>query len=587
MSSGDNNQYDGFTPEQQQYLVDLISSLDLQTAYEQSPGESQEASIYGTPFEDLCKEETTKYETHPWDIWNKMEQHNDADKMPEGIDVFMFKHHGVFNVAPAMEGYMCRLRIPGCKLRGDQLGLLGDLAENVAGGYAHVTTRGNLQVRQVPPGKLLELLRSLYEAGLTSRGSGADSVRNITLSPSAGFDPTELTDLMPYALKLHHHILNSKDLHGIPRKFNISFDNGGSLSCVSDTNDIAYLAVNVLENDQSVEPGLYCRILLGGITGHLDFARDTGVIIKPEETVAVSNAMLRVFIEHGDRTNRKKARLKYVLDQHGFDWFLERTQEKLDELHPGVKLIRLSEKFDAPRNEILRKGHIGLHKQKQEGLNYLGITLSVGLLKPEQMRGLGRIAQKYGKNDIRLTVWQNLIIPHIKDEDVSSAIKEIEELGLSISASSFAAGAVACTGKWACKFGAAYTKQNAATVVAHLQSRFHLDQPINIHLTGCAHSCAQHYIGDIGLLGSATKDGRDGYQVFLGGGSDNDQGIARQLCGAIAAEVLPAFLENIVRIYLNKRDGKETFLSFTRRHSEEELKEMFLSDAPTEATVAA
>ena len=398
MGCGDNNQYDGFTPEQQKYIVDLIASLDLQAAYEQpSNSEPQEVSVYGTPYEDLCKEELAKHEVHPWDIWNKIEKHSEDAKMPEGTDVFMFKHHGVFNVAPAMAGYMCRLRIPGCKLRGDQLARLGDLAENIAGGYAHVTTRGNLQVRQIPPEKLLDLFQALYDAGLTSRGSGADSVRNITLSPSAGFDPTELIDLMPHALKLHHNILNSKDLHGIPRKFNISFDNGGSLSCVSDTNDIGYLAVNVPENDEGVEPGTYCRILLGGITGHLDFARDTGVIVRPEETVAVSVAMLKVFIEHGDRTNRKKARLKYVLDEHGFDWFLERTQEKLDEDNTDVKLIRLSDKYDAQRNEILRQGHIGIHKQSQPGLNYIGIALSVGHMTPEQMRGIGKIAQRIRK----------------------------------------------------------------------------------------------------------------------------------------------------------------------------------------------
>ena len=134
-------------------------------------------------------------------------------------------------------------------------------------------------------------------------------------------------------------------LNGIPRKFNISFDNAGSISCVSDTNDVAFVAVNVQENDQQVEPGIYCRLLMGGITGHEDFARDTGVVVKPEDTPQVAEAILRVFLDHGDRTNRKKARFKYVLDKHGFDWACERIQEKLDGFGKGVKLIPLEHRI--------------------------------------------------------------------------------------------------------------------------------------------------------------------------------------------------------------------------------------------------
>ena len=572
-----------FTEEQQQYLYEVLAKLNIHRALQGSGEGAKVEEVYGTPLEDLCKEEVAKYKTHPLDIWDQIVKHNDRNEIAQGLDQFLFRHHGIFNVEPNSTGYMCRLRIPSCKLRGDQLARLGDLADDVAGGYAHVTTRGNFQLREIAPNRILDLFAGLYDAGLSCKGSGADSARNITASPTAGFDKSELIDLHEYGIKLSHRILNTRDLNGLPRKFNISFDNAGSISCVSDTNDIGFLAVKVLENPESVEPGIYCRILLGGITGHEDFARDTGIVCLPKDTPEISEAMLRVYIEHADRTNRKKARLKYVLDAHGFDWFISKTQEKLDEFGNGVKLLQLSNAFDAPRPAINRQGHIGVHAQSQEGFNYIGVALKVGHMSPEQMRKIGTLAQKYGRNDIRLTVWQNLLIPHIADADVDAVVAEINAMGLSTDATSFAAGAVACTGRWGCKFAGAYTKQDASRLVDHLESKFSLDQPINIHLTGCHHTCAQHYIGDIGMIGAAAEDGSEGYNIYLGGGSDSDQGLARFLCGPIAARDICELIEHVVGAYLELRKDNETFLSFTRRHSESELQSMLM---PAEALTA-
>ncbi|PCJ31942.1 MAG: ferredoxin--nitrite reductase [Gammaproteobacteria bacterium] len=572
---------EGFSPDQKRYLADMLVKLNIHLAMGAGPQEkkSDEVETYwGTPVEDLSKEERAKYETHVLDIWDQIVEHNNANKIAEGITQFMFRHFGIFNVEPASSGYMCRMRIPSCKLRGDQLSLLGDLAEKVAGGYAHVTTRGNFQLREIAPNKVLDLFAGLYDIGLSSKGGGGDSARNITASPTAGFDPLEVIDLHQYGLDLSHRILNTRDLNGLPRKFNISFDNAGSISCVSDTNDVGFVATHINENDQGVEPGIYCRLLLGGITGHEDFALDSGFICRPEDTPEISEAILRVFVEHGDRTNRKKARLKYVLDEHGFDWVCKRVQEKLDSFGRGVKLIALGSKFDAPRAPINRQGHIGVHPQSQSGFNYIGIALKLGYLSPEHMRGLGAIAQKYGSNDVRLTVWQNLLIPHIKDEDVEAAVKEIEALGLGVSATSFAAGAIACTGRWACKLANAYTKQDAESIVDHLQARFELDQPINIHLTGCHNTCAQHYIGDLGFIGTAAKDGSEGYNLFVGGGTDGDQALARFLCGPIAARNVCEISESIIRNYLESRQEGEAFIAFTKRHQTSELQSILLAN---------
>ncbi|MEL7026430.1 MAG: NirA family protein [Pseudomonadota bacterium] len=579
--------FEGFTREQQEYLAGVIMRLNLHNAFAPAgaaaKAEPEPETVYGFALEDLCKEEARKHQQHPLDIWTQLEEWTATDEMAEGLDQFMLRHLGFFNVTPNSPGYMMRLRAPACQLNSAQMRILAECAEEFAGGYSHVTTRGSLQLREIQPRSVIDMIQKMETVSLTAQGTGADSARNLTVTPSAGFDVDELVDMTQQAKRLSMRILRTRELQGIPRKFNISFDNAGRLSCLSDTNDIGYLATIVEENDQGVEPGLWCRIALGGITGHKDFARDTGLLCRPEETVDVSEAMLRVFVEHGDRTNRKKARLKYLLEKEGVAWFLERTQEKLDAMPSGIQLTRLDPKFDRPRVPIDRQGHIGVHPQKQFGMNYIGVALELGRLSPDQMRVLADVADTYGDGQIRLTVWQNPIIPFIPEADVAAACADIEAAGMFTKASAFAAGAVACTGKWGCKLASAYTKQDALKLVRHLEERYTLDSPINIHLTGCANSCAQHYIGDIGLMGASAPGGGEGYNIVIGGGSDQDQGLARPLCGPVAADDIHGIIEHVVGSYLTRRTDQETFLQFVRRLDDDAL----LTLLPQDLQVAA
>jgi ferredoxin-nitrite reductase len=565
----------GFSREQQEYLAQTLMQLNLHKAF--APQGAPVAAVepetfYGTPIEDLCKEEAAKYKCHPLDIWRRLEAWTDTNQIAEGLDQFMLRHLGFFNVEPASQGYMMRLRAPGCQLNAEQFRVLAQCAEDYAGGYSHVTTRGSLQLREIEPRFVIDLIETMKTASLTAQGTGADSARNLTVTPTAGFDVDELVDMRKQCARLSTRILQTRELQGLPRKFNISFDNAGRLSCLSDTNDIGFLATTIQENDQGVEPGIWCRIALGGITGHKDFARDTGILCRPEETTDVAEAMLRVYVEHGDRTNRKKARLKYVLEKHGVEWFLDKSQEMLDSFTTGIRLTRLDAKFDVPRVPIDRRAHIGVHPQKQFGLKYIGVALELGRMSPDQMRALAYVADKYGDGDIRLTVWQNPLIPFVPEGDVEVACAELAAAGMFVDVSAFAAGVVSCTGKWACKLASAYTKEDALSLVRHLEKHFELDTPINIHFTGCANSCAQHYIGDIGLIGASAPGGGEGYNILLGGGSDQDQGLARHLCGPVAAADIHHIVEHVVGAYLTRRAPEQTFLAFVRTLSDEDLK---------------
>ena len=558
----------GFTKEQVAALVSALGKLDLQ-GRAADPSANAEA-VHGTPLEDLCKEEVAKYQLHPLDLWVRLEQWTARNEIAVGLDQFLLRHLGFFNVEPTSPGYMVRLRLPGCQLRGDQLQRLAQIADDYAGGYCHVTTRGNLQIREIEPKNVLAVLDALNQAGLSCAGSGADSARNLTTSPTAGFDAVELVDLSPYTRRLSNAILNTRELRALPRKFNISFDNGGRVSAVSDSNDICFQALAV-SDDAPIDAGVYCRISLGGISGHEDLARETGMICTPEQSVLAGIAMLNVFVAHADRTNRKRARLKYLLDERGVAWFVEETQAQLTAMEAGFQLLALEPQFDLPRPDVDRRGHIGVHAQRQSGKNYLGVALEMGRMSATQMRTVGSLALEHGNNDIRLTVWQNLLIPFLTKEKATVVAEEIRRAGMKTEATAFAAGAVACTGKAGCKLAHAYTKEDGLALVRHLEERFTLDKPINIHLTGCPNSCAQHYIGDIGLVGVTLPDGGEGYHLVMGGGSDIDKGIGRSVAGPIPVNEVNATIEAAMSVYLANRAANETFLQFVRNMPDEAL----------------
>ena len=538
-------------------------------------------SLFGTPLADLSKPERWKHEQNGLDVWEKLVAHAAADKFPDEADTFRFKFHGLFYVAPAQDSFMMRLRIPAGEITSHQLRGLAGLADECGNGATDITTRANLQLRELKPRAIVRALTRVQELGLTSRGSGADNIRNITATPTSGFDRDELIDVRPYAHGLHHYILNHRDLYGLPRKFNIAFDSGGTISAAVDTNDIGFFAVRVtdrslapsqISNPKSeIPPGIYFRVELGGITGHKDFARDTGLLLKPAELVPVAAAMVRVFREHGDRTDRKKARLKYLLEKWGgIPRFLEETQKKL-----AFPLVRAPRDCAEPRRPVIKHGHLGVYKQAQAGRNYVGVGVPVGRLTTKQMHRLADLADHYGTGELRLTVWQSLVIPHVPDAFCATLVRSIESLGLFTEPHTSAGGVIACTGNKGCKYAAADTKGHARALMAHLRKRDPgLDLPVNLHLTGCSHSCAQHYCGDVGGVAAKLADGREGYHVVLGGGMDHEQGIAREIFRGVGADELPQLVEKVLLTYRDRRTSGETFAQWSRRHSVKEIQEM-------------
>jgi ferredoxin-nitrite reductase len=580
-----------FSPDQKRYLEGFVSGLNAARATRGvlapgAKGEPTGPDAIHFKAQDrvtagggkLSDQEKFKREQHPFDAYDKLKEQAEKNEPPKPADNFRWRYFGLFYVAPAQSSYMCRLRIPNGILKHWQFSGVADLAERTGGPYTHVTTRANLQFREIEPKHAIEVVEGIESLGLWSRGSGADNIRNVTGTPTAGIDRQELIDTRPYAREWHFHILNNRTLYGLPRKFNVGFDGNGIIPVLEDTNDIGFQGVEVIDG-HGIEPGIWFRLALGGITGHRDFARDTGVVVRPQDATKVSDAVVRVFIEHGDRTNRNKARLKYVLDAWGFEKFLAAVEEKL-----GRKLTRAPAEAAKPRPTFDRSAHIGVRKQKQPGLNWIGVVFPVGKITVQQMRGLAKIAQDLGDGDIRLTVWQNLLISGVPDDKTALAEAAIAALGLATTATAIRAGLVSCTGATGCRFSAAHTKEQAEEIATWCEARVTLDTPVNIHLTGCHHSCAQHYIGDIGLLAARVAvnddgDTVDGYHLLVGGGFGPEAGLAREIYKDVKATDAPKTVERMLKGYLAHRAGDETFLTFSRRHEVEALKLMFDAEA--------
>ncbi|MGY8678490.1 NirA family protein [Bradyrhizobium sp. UFLA05-153] len=527
----------------------------------------------------LADQEKFKRELHPFDGYERLKDQARNNANPTPADNFRWRYYGIFWVAPAQTSYMARLRIPNGILKHWQMSGLADLAEAYGGGYTHVTTRANFQIREIEPKNAVALIEGIQDIGLCSRGSGADNIRNVTGTPTAGIDPQELLDTRPFAREWHYHILNDRSLYGLPRKFNVAFDGAGRVAVLEETNDIAFSAVEV-KGGFGVDAGVWFRLGIGGITGHRDFAKYSDIVVRPEEATAVADAIVRVFIEHGDRTNRTKARLKYVLDNMGHDQFLKLVEERLKKPFARVPADAI-----APRPSFDRMAHIGVHKQKQAGLNWVGVALPVGKLTCEQMRGIAKIAQDLGDGDIRLTVWQNFLISGVRDENVALVTAAVEKLGLATQVSQVRAGLIACTGNAGCKFAACDTKRHAAAIGDWCDERVTLDTPLNIHLTGCHHSCAQHYISDIGLIaakvpGATVEDTVEGYHLFTGGGFGPDADIGHEVYHDVKAEDAPRLVEGLLKAYLaNRASPEETFLTFSRRHDGEALRKLAGAEA--------
>jgi ferredoxin-nitrite reductase len=514
----------------------------------------------------LAPEEKAKRRLPPEELWRRMVRLASEAHFPEADEVFLYKFHGLFYASSVENAYMCRLRLPAGQITAHQLRGVAALAERFGHPLLQLTTRGNLQLRGIGAGSALEVLRGLTELGISTQGAGADGVRNIRANPTAGFDRRELIDVAPLARAAQYRILADRSLQALPRKFTLGFDGGGAVSAYPETCDLGFRAVRV-GGGALVPSGVYFRLLLGGATSHGRFARDAGVVVAPEHCLEVLEQVLGLYVEHGDRTNRRRARLLYLLETWGLERFLNQLRQRLEQRVPGVLLTSLP--LDgcelAPPPDP--SAHLGFHNQKPRGKSYVGIAVKDGLLRLDQARGLAELAGEYGAGELRLSAQQNVLIPGLPDTQLHRVKDLLAELELGWSAGGFRAGLLACTGSAGCPFAQGDVKRRAEELAQHLESQFRFEQSLTIRFSGCHHGCAEHGIADIGLLAVRDPAAREAecYQLFLGGHAGDSLRLGRELASCVPAAEVPRVVQGVVQSYLEQRRGQETFREFVGR----------------------
>lgn len=419
---------------------------------------------------------------------------------------------GVF-FRPVTPGkFMMRLRLPNGIITSNQMRVLAEVLQRYGDdGSADITTRQNIQLRGIRIEDVPDIFHRFQQVGLTSVQSGMDNVRNITGDPVAGIDADELFDTRELVSQVQDMITNNgvgnSEFTNLPRKFNIAITGGRDNSVHAEINDLAF--VPAYKNKS-----FGFNVLVGGFFSakRCEAAIPLNVWVAPEDVINVCRAVLEVYRDNGLRANRQKARLMWLIDEWGLDKFRAAVEQQLGKsLQPA-----------AAKDEIDwdKRDHVGVYRQKQQGLNYIGLHVPVGRLYAQDMFEFARMAEVYGSGEIRLTVEQNLIIPNIPDSRLEAFLSEPLLQRFSINPATLTRGLVSCTGAQFCNFALIETKNRALATIKALEAELDFTREVRIHWTGCPNSCGQPQVADIGLMGTkARKDGKavEGVDIYLGG----------------------------------------------------------------------
>jgi sulfite reductase (ferredoxin) len=540
------------------------------------------------------KVERLKLEKNPWDAWDEVRQFAREGRdsvLPEWTGIY-FKWWGVYTQGDGVgvtggtggEGkaspyFMMRIALPNGLLTAHQLHVIADLTEKYARGVADITTRQNIQLHWLTIESLPEVVEALTAIGLSPKGACGDVVRNVTGCPLAGLDHAEILDGAPLAQEIAEKLIGNPEFYNLPRKFKVSVTGCPIWCSYPEINDVALTALKRVKN--GVEEIGYSLRVGGGLSTEPHLAVRLNAFIPQDQAYDAVKAICEIYREQTVlRENRTRARIKYLFMRH--DWTAEKMLAAIEE--------KLGYAFEpCAENDIasdVYRDHVGVHRQKQDGLSFVGVTVMNGRLSPEQLHVLASLSEVYGDGHLRATIGQNIVLVNIGNEHTRELVAKIAALGLEVQPTVFYRGAVACTGTEYCKLAIAETKAFNKWLVGELEERLPtFDQQIRMHVTGCTNSCGQSWIADLGLEGKKIKkDGVmvDAFYFCVGGALGEHAGIARQIGFRAAASDCPDAIERLLRGYLAQRSDGENLRSFFRRTSDEDLRSL-LNGAVTEA----
>jgi sulfite reductase beta subunit-like hemoprotein len=475
-------------------------------------------------------------------------------------DIVRLKWWGLYHDKPKIGTFMLRVKIPGGVLQPDQLHAIGEISNTYGRGEGELTTRQNVQLHYLELGALPDVFDRLHAAGLTSAGACGDTVRNITGCPVAGLAHDELFDPTPVLEEAAAFFYGNPDYSDLPRKHKIAITACADACAAPEINCVALVgAIRDGEEGFGVLVG-------GGLSSVPRIARDLGIWVPKAEAVTVLAAILDEWREDlRYRVSRVKARLKFMVDDLGPEGIRQRVERRLDRRFDDFTLPALPR----PSN------HLGVHEE------WVGVPVHLGLITGDQLIGLAELG-----HEVRITRQQNLVLVGNADVDA------LAQLGLPVDAGELRGDAIACTGEPHCNFSVTETKSRMDGLVRLLEDRFprgSLDG-LRLHLDGCPHACAQHWVGDLGFQGTTVRDDegkrRQAYDVYLRGSLDRPAAIARPVFRRVPSDELDDAVVGLVSGWVERRSAGETFRAWCDRTTDDELAELAGREAARERRAA-
>ncbi len=451
-------------------------------------------------------------------------------------DIVRMKWYGVFHRQQTPGFFMMRLRTPGGRLTGDQALTIAAIAQEFGRGMVDVTTRQNVQLRWLTLDIIPEVWRRLEAAGITSLQSGMDNVRNYVSCPLAGLDIDEIIDTRPIVAALGRAHLGNREFSNLPRKFNVSITGCREDCGQAQSQDLAFVPAT---RNVAGRPAIGFNVLVGGALGGTSprLATPLGAFVRPDEVAPLFRAVLAVFRDHGPREQRTKARLKWLIEA----WGEARLREAV-ELEMGGPLLGPGE--DARRR--FAGDHLGVHRQREAGMHYVGLHVPVGRLTSAQLERLARLAARDGNGELRLTIGQNVIIPNVREVNVKRLLGEPLLRELRPTPAPVWRNLVACTGIDYCHYSLIDTKNRAVELAAELERRgVYVPEGTRIHVSGCVHACGKHHIAAIGLQGTNVRIG-DAVEEAVDVYADGELGPNGQLASKVADKIRMQDLPDVV-----------------------------------------
>ena len=466
--------------------------------------------------------------------------------------------------------FMLRVRIDGGAASTEQLRTIAQISIDFARDTADISDRQNIQLHWIRVEDMPEIWRRLESVGLITTEACGDCPRVVLGSPVAGIAADEIIDPTPVIDQIVERFIGDPDISNLPRKFKSAVTGHPSLDVVHEINDISLVGVVHPE----LGPG-YDLWVGGGLSVAPRLAERLGVFVTEAQAPEVWHGVVRIFRDYGYRRLRNKARLKFLLAE----WGPEKFRQVLQDEYLGYELPDGPPPAPAP----YAGDHVGVHDQK-DGRKFIGFAPTVGRVSGTILSQVADIAEAAGSQRVRFTPHQKILLLDVPGDEVAGVVEAMRELGLFADPSPFRRNTMACTGIQFCKLAFVDTKDTATATIAELENRLSdvkLELPITLNLNGCPNSCARIQTADIGLKGQiltgADGEPEFGYQVHLGGGLANsdreDPGLGRTVRGLkVSAEELPAYVERVVRSFVDSRDKGETFSAWAKRSDEQALR---------------